>query len=152
MPIHHVHGCIRDRSVPGTANKDLVLSMDEYFSNIAKPLSWQTTVQLHALTNATCLFVGASLTDINMLRLLTHAKENSGRGAVFALLALEDFEKRVEDDLKAREAQACLKEYSEFACRAKLTLLKDLGVSVALVREFTDIPRWLDHFTKQAQA
>ncbi|MBN1606822.1 MAG: SIR2 family protein [Polyangiaceae bacterium] len=76
LPIYHVHGYIPPpweiRRRQGGA---VVLSYDEYFQNMLEPSSWQTTTQLHFLMNYTCLFIGASLTDMNMLRTLAAAKK-----------------------------------------------------------------------------
>ncbi len=72
LPVYHVHGMV---PMPGSkiraSEPNIVLSRDEYFQNMLKPHSWQTTTQLHFLINYPCLFVGTSLKDWNMLRLLS---------------------------------------------------------------------------------
>lgn len=75
LPIYHVHGYIAPPwDIRRPRSQRVVLSYDEYFHVMLEPNSWQTTTQLHFLMNYTCLFVGASLTDVNMLRMLASAK------------------------------------------------------------------------------
>ncbi|GAG23837.1 unnamed protein product [marine sediment metagenome] len=76
--IYHVHGFIPGpQSIIKQNPENIVLAYDEYFQNMLEPFSWQTTTQLHFLMNYTCLFLGTSLNDINMLRILSYAKKYS---------------------------------------------------------------------------
>ncbi len=158
IPIHHVHGAVRNSFQASTDGAGIVLSMDEYFHNMAMPLSWQTTVQLHALINDACLFVGASLTDINMLRLLTYARDQAVAGRVFALLAREEFREKVRQEMKIHPVNQkelgrlntsdWEREAVRFAVRSKVSLLNDLGVSVIFVENFNALPVWIDRLTQ----
>jgi hypothetical protein len=68
IPIYHVHGCLpRTGEIPQT---ELVFSEDAYHSQFIEAFSWSNLMQLTKLTQNTCLFVGISLTDPNMRRLL----------------------------------------------------------------------------------
>ena len=69
LPIYHVHGYLpRTGRIP--ADAELVFSEDAYHSQFIDPFSWSNLIQLNKLTQNTCLFVGISLTDPNMRRLL----------------------------------------------------------------------------------
>jgi hypothetical protein len=69
LPIYHVHGYLpRSGKIP--VDTELVFSEDAYHSQFIDPFSWSNLIQLNKLTQNTCLFVGISLTDPNMRRLL----------------------------------------------------------------------------------
>ncbi|WP_441241705.1 TIR domain-containing protein [Tardiphaga sp. 768_D3_N2_1] len=68
LPIYHVHGYLpRTGLIPQT---ELVFSEDAYHSQFIEAFSWSNLIQLTKLTQNTCLFIGISLTDPNMRRLL----------------------------------------------------------------------------------
>ncbi len=69
VKIFHVHGFIpRDDCVGGS--KEIVFSEDEYYGLMEKPYAWGNMVQVNNLMEKTCIFVGLSMTDPNLRRLL----------------------------------------------------------------------------------
>lgn len=69
LPVYHVHGYLpREGEVPEDA--DIVFSEDAYHTRFIDSFSWSNLVQLNKLTQNTCLFIGVSLTDPNLRRLL----------------------------------------------------------------------------------
>lgn len=69
LPVYHVHGYLpRTGRIPDET--DIVFSEDAYHSQFIDPFSWSNLIQLNKLTQNTCLFVGVSLTDPNLRRLL----------------------------------------------------------------------------------
>jgi hypothetical protein len=69
LPIYHVHGYLpRTGEIP--LDSTLVFSEDAYHNQFLEPFSWSNLIQLNKLTQNTCLFIGISLTDPNMRRLL----------------------------------------------------------------------------------
>lgn len=69
IPVYHVHGYLpRTGKIPDET--DIVFSEDAYHSQFIDPFSWSNLIQLNKLTQNTCLFVGVSLTDPNLRRLL----------------------------------------------------------------------------------
>lgn len=69
LPVYHVHGYLpRTGKIPDET--DIVFSEDAYHSQFIDPFSWSNLIQLNKLTQNTCLFVGISLTDPNLRRLL----------------------------------------------------------------------------------
>ena len=69
LPIYHVHGYL-PRNGKLTSESDIVFSEDAYHGQFIDPFSWSNLIQLNKLTHNTCLFVGISLTDPNLRRLL----------------------------------------------------------------------------------
>jgi hypothetical protein len=69
LPIYHVHGFLpRSGKIP--EDTDIVFSEDAYHGQFIDSFSWSNLIQLNKLTQNTCLFVGVSLTDPNLRRLL----------------------------------------------------------------------------------
>jgi hypothetical protein len=69
LPVYHVHGYLpRTGKIPD--DTDIVFSEDAYHGRFIDPFSWSNLIQLNKLTQNTCLFVGVSLTDPNLRRLL----------------------------------------------------------------------------------
>jgi hypothetical protein len=72
LPIFHVHGFLprgtisEDESDPGL----LVFSEEGYHRLLNDPYFWANVVQLNYLRERTCIFVGLSLTDPNLRRIL----------------------------------------------------------------------------------
>ena len=69
IPVYHVHGFL-PRSGKLTKSHDIVFSEDAYHSQFIEPFSWSNLIQLNHLNQNSCLFVGTSLTDPNLRRLL----------------------------------------------------------------------------------
>lgn len=69
LPIYHVHGYL-PRGGRISSESEIVFSEDAYHGQFIDPFSWSNLIQLNKLTHNTCLFVGISLTDPNLRRLL----------------------------------------------------------------------------------
>lgn len=77
LPIYHVHGYLpqnepskhykQDQPVD---NSNLVFSEETYHSQFINPYSWSNMIQSSAYLSKVCLFVGLSLSDPNLRRLL----------------------------------------------------------------------------------
>lgn len=73
IPVYHVHGFLpRDaarrpfRDAPDT----LVFADCEYWASVASPLTFANRVMAQALHDSTCVFVGLSMHDVNLMRWL----------------------------------------------------------------------------------
>lgn len=79
IPIYHPHGFL-PRKKNLTTKNEIVFSEDAYHSQFIDAFSWGNLVQLNHLNNSTCLFIGISLTDPNMRRLLDVSIRKNGKG------------------------------------------------------------------------
>lgn len=72
LPVYHVHGFLprqRDR-YERLHEAPFAFSEEGYHAFYRDPFHWSNIVQLNALRETTCVFVGLSLTDPNLRRLL----------------------------------------------------------------------------------
>lgn len=83
LAVYHVHGCLPPTGDPTHLTcAPVVLSQQDYTRTMQDPYAWEESSQLHFLRSYPCLFVGLSMTDWNILRLLQSAKtgrETDGR-------------------------------------------------------------------------
>ena len=79
LPIYHVHGYIPN---PNTAKlpEDIVLTEESYHKIYQEPFHWSNIVQLNALNHTVCFFIGLSMSDPNLRRLLDISMKNRTSG------------------------------------------------------------------------
>jgi len=76
LPLYHVHGYLpRTGKIP--VNMEIVFSEDAYHRQFIEPFSWSNLIQLNKLSQNTCLFIGISLSDPNLRRLLDVANRKN---------------------------------------------------------------------------
>jgi len=76
LPVYHVHGFLpRKNKIP--KDREIVFSEDAYHGQFIDPFSWSNLIQLNKLSQNTCLFIGLSLTDPNLRRLLDVANRKN---------------------------------------------------------------------------
>ena len=75
FPVYHVHGLIPQDSRGLIASP--ILSEKEYHQLYKESYHWSNVEQLHALDRNTCFFIGLSMTDPNLRRLLDISRTNS---------------------------------------------------------------------------
>lgn len=133
FPIYHVHGFIP------YANKDdiksvPVLSEEEYHRVYASSYNWSNVEQLHALSRTTCIFIGLSMTDPNLRRLLDIAiqdSENDPRHFVF-LPRISEFGTDKNAEAKNNKAMKIQKQ-----------IFLELGLRAIWYRDYNDLPKLL---------
>lgn len=74
LPVYHVHGLV---PYDGKIQTCPVLSEQEYHERYQEAYHWSNVEQIRALSNNTCVFIGLSMSDPNLRRLLDIAKSSS---------------------------------------------------------------------------
>lgn len=128
FPIFHVHGFIpsvQDKSF----DKNVVLSEDEYHALYNNAFHWSNIEQVHALVHTTCFFIGLSMKDPNLRRLLDIAQQRGSKDPVhYAFLHRGDYKqpKKVE------------------------RIFYEMGVNIIWYVNYSEIPHFVRTITKDA--
>lgn len=135
FPVYHVHGIVFQDST-STILENIVLSEEDYHEVYSKVFDWSNVEQLHALTRCTCFFIGLSMKDPNLRRLLEIAKEESGK-SVRHYVFLE------------RKSNCKNKEMREKDFQTREDMFADLGLKVIWYRgnnNHKELPILLNQF------
>lgn len=138
LGIYHVHGFLprKEELYPDLEKSLLIFSEESYHRLLSEPYHWANLCQLNFLNNNTCLFVGLSMTDTNLRRLLEAAWQNSDSPDEcrhYAILKKETAENGSRAKRSFARAYRTLQEesYAEF------------GIDVLWVDDYSEIPALL---------
>lgn len=100
LPIYHVHGYLPENSDIDEENI-ITLSENFYHKQYNEVYSWNNMVQINKFREKTCLFIGISLTDPNIRRLLDVAMMQRGSISKYHYLIKKRYKKEwLENKLK----------------------------------------------------
>jgi len=132
LPIYHVNGYLPRRGKL-TKSNEIVFSEEAYHSQFIDPFSWSNLIQLNKLSHNTCLFLGISLTDPNLRRLLDVANRKNPSKALnhYIIKDIPNMGNKNDnvDDLALFLAE---QDYNE------------LGLNVIWIEEYSEIPTILN--------
>jgi hypothetical protein len=134
--IYHMHGYLRFDSFAGDPSKesgDILFTEQEYFDFFNSPTSVFNYTFLYMLREHPCLFIGLSMQDNNLRRLLHYSKIERERG-----LIAEGRKDSIE--IRTLRHFAVMKREGEAVDEWVETSLLPLGVRVVWVDEFHEIP------------
>lgn len=144
LGVYHVHGYLGKDSNPDEIDlDDIIFSEEQYHKMYNDVYHWSNLKQINYLRENTCLFIGCSLTDPNMRRLLDIARMDN-EVKHFAILKKEDIcvPKNIENDSEAYI------QYQNFNIQNRNSYFNSLGIHVVWVSEFVEIPNILDTIIK----
>lgn len=146
IPLFHLHGYLQiSASGPDSeAAESLVLSEDEYHRRTDDPYNFATTSLLFYLQRATCIFVGCSMTDELMRRVLFRSKVELEKALVAERKGRQPTERQLlrHYAVVARSSSKNEMHYQEVLVERSLQLL---GVRPLWVRrDYSDLPKRLE--------
>ena len=135
LPVYHVHGFIqRKGAIP--KNMEIVFSEDAYHSQFIEPFSWSNLIQLNKLSQNTCLFIGLSLSDPNLRRLLDVAnRKNPDKSLNHYLIKKAPNNSNISDTM---DDLALLLEEQD---------ANSLGLNMIWINDYTDISEILNNIS-----
>ena len=95
LPIFHVHGFLPNQREIDSPN--LVFSEEAYHSQFIDPYSWSNLIQLNTFSTNICLFVGLSLSDPNLRRLLDISWRRNQRCKHYIVMRKEPQKNRTDE-------------------------------------------------------
>lgn len=139
LSIYHVHGYLPREWEEDGGERDLnlVFSEEDYHRVYRDAYGWSNLVQLNAFRDTTCLFVGCSLTDPNMRRLLDVAARTEEKARHYAIMKKKSFAYNSDTKLVSRDI---LEEYQRIDNNIRESYYKSLGINIIWVEDFDEIP------------
>ncbi|WP_054718392.1 SIR2 family protein [Marinifilum fragile] len=158
LPIYHVHGFLAENK-KNNPDEKITFGENNYHQQYSDLYSWNNIVQINKFRDNTCLFIGSSLSDPNIRRLLDISLKQKGNKRKHHYI----FKKRVSTDF-LREKINNLLENSELLTQKNnanlnfdetLKFLRDvherfeendsasLGVQTIWIEEWNEIPKFL---------
>ena len=147
LPIYHVHGIIPEHS---NVTDTVVFSEAEYHERYRNAYHWSNIEQLHALTRKNCFFVGLSMNDPNLRRLLDIARKMNAtdKPSHYAFLPRIQQEKycvsenacrfvKVPQSLLDKKKQ---KDIYDLNYTVMEKIFRQLGVNVIWFEDFNELP------------
>lgn len=130
FPVYHVHGLIpqKERDIVSS----IILGEREYHEVYSEAFIWSNVEQLHALDRNSCFFIGLSMTDPNLRRLLDISRAGSDKEIChFAFLKRESL-------FEPEEIEKNKLHFNTIELQ-----LRDLGVQVIWYENHKEVPEIL---------
>lgn len=125
LPIYHVHGLIpRTRKIQSTP----ILNEKDYHKIYQENYHWSNVEQLHALSRKTCIFIGLSMTDPNLRRLIEFSRRGSEAG-MYHYVFLQRF-----------ETEGVSHEFNCECCDRYQKMMGEMGVNVIWYKKHEELP------------
>lgn len=133
LSIFHVHGYMPYKNNNFEEPNELVFSEENYHKIYRDAYCWSNIIQLNYLRESTGLFIGCSLTDPNLRRLLDVAIRNNENPRHYAILKRNFL---ANDNVN----QKALQEYNRIDLSLREKYYASLGLNIIWIDEYKEIP------------
>lgn len=140
LSVFHVHGFLPQHKVEEVENPHLIFSEEDYHKVYTDAYCWSNIVQLNYLRENTCLFIGCSLNDPNLRRLLDVASRGNEKPRHFAFMKKPSIK-----SIKGINKQD-IELYKQIDISIRNNCYSSMGINVIWIddyKEITDILRWI---------
>ena len=132
FPVYHVHGVLPQNN-SNLPNSKIILCEEDYHDVYKEAYLWSNVEQLHALGRTTCFFIGLSMTDPNLRRLLDFSHEINDGCAHFVFLQKTKFSWNSNENQDVENV------------RIQEEIMNDLGLNVIWFNDFEELPKLLEN-------
>lgn len=140
LSIFHVHGYLPKKLREIRGDVELIFSEEDYHRVYRDSYCWSNIVQLNYLRESTCLFIGCSLTDPNVRRLLDVAARSNEKPRHYAFL-------RKHSNFEAKDIDPdAIKAYESIDMNLREKYYATMGLNIIWVDKYDDIPLVLMDF------
>lgn len=148
LPIYHVHGYLPQNETKYDDSKEnlIVFSEPAYHTIYTDAYSWSNITQMHVLKENICLFIGLSMNDPNMRRILDiSSRRNFSKVKHYALmqrLDLEIEEEQLKELMKGLSPELLEAFLDDFHLSRERSFEK-LGIRIVWYEDHDEIPELL---------
>lgn len=139
LSVFHVHGFL-PKKIDEDQEHELIFSEEDYHRVYRDAYCWSNIVQLNYLRENSCLFIGCSLTDPNLRRLLDVAARSNEDPRHYALL------RRPQISETAGISKEDIETYRKIDMSIKEKCFATMGINIIWIDEFEEIQgvlQWL---------
>lgn len=140
LNIYHVHGYLPSNISDFSGKPGLIFSEEDYHRVYRDAYSWSNLVQLNAFRDSTCVFIGCSLTDPNLRRLLDVASRNGETPRHYAFMKKKSINTEPETTASHKEL---LELYQRIDDKIREGYFRELGLNIIWIDEYEEIPEIL---------
>lgn len=137
LNINHAHGYLPHDVDDFSSDFNLVFSEEDYHQVYKNSYCWSNLTQINSFRDKTCVFIGNSLTDPNLRRLLDISSRQGETPHHFAFLRRTQLPEDIAITIDASKA------YLEIEENLKNNYYNTLGINIIWVDEFSEIPEIL---------
>jgi len=137
LNIYHAHGYLPLKVDDFSADFNLVFSEEDYHLVYKNSYCWSNLIQINSFRDKTCVFIGSSLTDPNLRRLLDISSRQGETPHHFAFLRRTQLPGDITISTEAS------REYLEIDENLKNNYYNTLGINIIWVDDFDEIPEIL---------
>ena len=141
LNIYHVHGYLPNDFKKLKREPELIFSEEDYHRVYRDAYSWSNLIQLNALRENTCLFIGCSLTDPNLRRLLDVATRKEEMPRHFAILKRNEIKN---NNLVSKSDRELLEIYQRIDNNIQVGYYQELGLNIIWIDDYSEIPEILE--------
>ncbi len=145
LNIYHVHGFLPHDKKTDSVGTALIFSEEDYHEVYRDAYCWSNITQLNAFRENVCLFIGCSLTDPNIRRLLDISARSCAAPRHFAIMRRKVLSLPSSTELKDKNI---LKIYQKIDDNIREAYFRTLGIEVIWVDNFSEIPAILSGLLK----
>ena len=154
LPIYHVHGFL-PRKEKLTPENEIVFSEDAYHSQFIDSFSWSNLIQLNHLNQNVCIFIGLSMTDPNLRRLLdVSMRKNPDREANHFVFKKRYDKKSIDKNIKVLgitdENRENANNFIKIAEFLEEQDSNNLGLNVIWIDDYSEIPKILNQLLEDS--